>query len=60
MTCMLLLITALRSHFATNVEQARTMDADMEVVEDAETILPRLTETTLSYTVQIDGVRQKT
>eukprot|EP00971_Amphidinium_carterae_P109256 2163513-Amphidinium_carterae.2 len=52
MTCMLLLITALRIHFATNIREARTMDADMEDAE--ETILLTLTERTLNYIVQID------
>eukprot|EP00971_Amphidinium_carterae_P294523 5847742-Amphidinium_carterae.6 len=51
MTCMILLTTALRSHFATNIGQARTMEVEMGDADNNDTIIPTLTERTFNYIV---------
>eukprot|EP00971_Amphidinium_carterae_P019483 383463-Amphidinium_carterae.4 len=65
MTCMILLMTILRSHFATNVEEVSTQSRTVEnevmtqhrlpIFQETENILPFLTEETVSRTVQLDG-----
>eukprot|EP00971_Amphidinium_carterae_P119257 2362291-Amphidinium_carterae.3 len=65
MTCMILLMTILRSHFATNVEKVSTQSRTMEIevtpqhrvpiFQETENILPFLTAETLTRTMQIDG-----